>query len=81
MQPLGEPLLDWVGGDESEIVLPSFEDGIWREVEGRVLSLTASAWCIENGSILNTICWDMTSVRIITTKIFVVIQKWQFKLF
>ena len=77
MQPLGEPLLDWVGGDEGVIVLPFLEDIPGRELEGGVLCLTAFASCIE----MNTICWDMMTVTITTTKIFVVIQKWQFKLF
>ena len=55
MQPLGEPLLNRVGGDEGEIVLPFLEDSPGRELEGGVLSLTAFASCIENGRILNTI--------------------------
>ena len=44
MQPLGEAAFDWGrGGEEDAIVLPSFEDGIWK-----VLWLIAFASCMEN---------------------------------
>ena len=81
MQLLGEAILDWVEGDEGEFVFPSFEDGAWTELERGVLSFTALASCMGNGRMLSTIYWEMTTVRVTTTRIFVVIQKWQFKLF
>jgi len=40
-----------------------------------VLAMTAFASCIENGSMLNTMYWDLTTLRVIATNIFGVIQK------
>ncbi len=65
MQPLGEAVFDWGrGGEEDAIVLPSFEDGIWK-----VLWLIAFASCMGNGIAFKAIFWVMNSIRAKSTPI------------
>ena len=76
MQPLGEAVLDWCrGGEEDAIVLPSFEDGIWK-----VLWLIAFASCMENGIAIKAIIWVMNSIEAKPTPIKIktetIIWKW-----
>ena len=73
MQPTGEALLGWVGREDG-IVLPLFEDGPWGGGAEEVLCMIAFVSCIDNGSTLNAIYWDIrnavrTNTEVLKAKI------------
>ena len=79
MQSLWEAVFGWwAEGEDRIIVLPSFEFGA-----GEVLCLIAFASSMGNGMTLNTVFWDMRSVKgiasVTKTKTDTAIQEWLFK--